>query len=218
METLELEKRSKEKKSSLKNNRASGLVPGVCYGANQETVSIYVNQSLLKKVEKVAGKTPIQCKGAVEGNVIIQDMQFNPLTGNIIHIDFHLVKDDEKTHTTTPIILKGVAPAIKKLGGVLTHIIHEVNIEALPKDIPHEIEVDISMLEEIPSHITIADITIPKGVTILNEKDEVVVSVVSQESIVVEDSVDTKIDMDSVEATSEKKPEDNKEETQKDES
>jgi len=92
-----------------------------------------------------------------------------------LHVDFYKVEMNKPIKATIPLVFEGISPAVKELGAMLVKILREVEIEALPKNLPHEIKIDISKLTQFGSHITVADINLPEGVKIMLKKEEVVV-------------------------------------------
>jgi large subunit ribosomal protein L25 len=111
-------------------------------------------------------------------NVLIHDVAKDPVNDKIIHVDFYEVRMDKAIRTEVPLVFEGEAPAVKNLEGVLVKNITEVEVEALPKDLPHEIKIDISSLETFDDHIRIKDLKLSEGVKILAELEETIVSVI----------------------------------------
>ncbi|OGG48122.1 hypothetical protein A2761_00615, partial [Candidatus Kaiserbacteria bacterium RIFCSPHIGHO2_01_FULL_51_33] len=109
-----------------------------------------------------------------EKEALIHDVDFEPITGEPRHADFYIIEKGRKVQVKVPLNFIGIAPAVKEMGGILVKVIHEVEVEAIPKDLPHEIEVNISKLENFESKIEVKDITVPTGVKILAKPDEVV--------------------------------------------
>jgi large subunit ribosomal protein L25 len=109
--------------------------------------------------------------------VVVHDLQYNPVTDEIIHADVLAVDMNKVIHTTIPITVTGVSPAVKDLGGILVHNRDAVEVECMPKDLVHEIVVDISVLLDLHSSITVADITPPPGITIKEAMDVNIITV-----------------------------------------
>ncbi len=114
---------------------------------------------------------------------MVHDIQFDPLTGKPIHIDFYQPSLEEETEVTVPIIFEGEAPAVKELGGTLVKNIGDVEVKALPQNLPHEIKLNIDSLKTFEDNIKISDLKIPPGVKILKDSEEIVVSVSPPEKI-----------------------------------
>lgn len=163
----------------VKNLRQEGFVPAELYGHEVENVHLTVSAKDLIKALKESGESSI-INLNISGDkrpVLTYNIQRHPVKENIIAVDFYQVRLDEKVETTVPIELVGESPAVKEKDGVLLQVIRELNIEALPTDIPRSINVDISSLIEIDQTIYIKDLNIGKGVKILAELEAVVVTV-----------------------------------------
>ena len=189
MQTLTATKRSKT--DSLTTMRSNGMVPAVVYGARVENTSIFVPSAAFEKVLKIAGESStIVLDLAGEGkdskvtkiDVLIHEVQVDPVKGFPIHVDFLAIDMNKPIEVKVPLEFTGIAPAEKNGLGVLVKVLHEVEIEALPKDLPHAISVDISSLETLENQIHVSDLVLPKGVTMKTGVDEVValVSIVKE--------------------------------------
>ncbi len=174
MQTLEITKRD----TSAKNDalRAQGKLPGVYYGRKEKSTPILVDEKKFTKMFKEAGEsTVIGLKDdAHTVDALIKDVQVDPITDRIIHVDFYALEKGKKVTVSVPFTYVGIAPAVKDLGGTLVKVMHEVEIEALPKDLIHSLEVDISSLVDFDAQIQIKDLKVPAGVEILAEENEVV--------------------------------------------
>ena len=156
--------------------RRRGLIPAVVYGEQVVAEPIAVSLVSFTKVLKEAGES-VMVTLNVEGaphNVLIHDIAYDPIRGLPIHADFHAVRMDKVLRVKVALVFTGSAPAIKDLGGVLVKVLHEVEVEALPQDLPHELTVDISLLVDFNSRIFVKNIVLPKGVSIPGAIDEVV--------------------------------------------
>ena len=162
--------------------RREGLIPAIIYGTGIEPIAIELNShEASKTLSLVSGSTLINLKiGDQNHTVILRDVQVDVIRRNIVHIDFLKVAMDTAITTEVPVRLVGEAPAVTELGGVLVTGLSEVEIEALPGDLPDRITVDIESLIEINSSIRVGDIFFGKGVTILTDPDEVLVRIVPQ--------------------------------------
>lgn len=174
---LKIEKR--DPKQNLDEIRKGDNIPAVFYGNGVESTSITLSESEFKSVWKKAGSSALITLTGVDGDkeVIIQDMDIDPVSSQVRHIDFYVVKRGQVMEVDVPLEFVGVSPAVKELGGILVKVMHELKIEVLPKDIPQHIEVDISSLKELDSQITIKDLKLPEGVKTLDEETEVVVAI-----------------------------------------
>lgn len=169
---------------NLKALREKGLIPAIVYGQGQDNIAIQLDYQKFKKVFEQAGestilKLKIQMPNAKEEikNVLIHDIAKDPVSDEFIHVDFYQVRMDKVITTEVPLVFDGEAPAVKNLEGVLIKNIIEVEVEALPKDLPHEIKVDISVLETFDDHIKINDLKLPQGVKVKIDSEEVIASV-----------------------------------------
>lgn len=157
--------------------RKSGLVPAVIYGRGIETKSLWVKDLELARLIKQSGESTmisLSIDGKDNRNVIIYDIQEDPLRGNYRHIDFFQVRMDEEIETEVELAYVGESPAVKELGGVLVKSINSVEVQCLPADLPSEIEVDISALKTFEDYIYIKDLKISPKVKIDLDPETVV--------------------------------------------
>ena len=168
--------------------RRNGFVPAVLYGRGQDPISLQVPQKDFRKTFQAAGESTLVYVN-VGGKVyptIIHDVARHPRSNDIIHADFYKVNLDEKIKTKVPIVFAGEAPAVKDLGGIFIRNLNELEVEALPADLPHEISIDISKLVNFGDQILTKDINAGKGVTIHGNMEEIVAIVkepISQEEL-----------------------------------
>lgn len=186
MLTLEYKKRQTAEK--LPKLRKEGLVPAVFYGPKEETTSISIKESDFKKVWKQAGESSVVVlKGeGEEHEALIHEVDVHPVSGIARHADFYVMEKGKKVQVGIPLEFEGVSPAVKDLGGLLVKVLHELEIEALPKDLPHDLKVDISTLATLDSQILAQDIKLPAGVTLVTGPEDVVAAI----SVAVEEPVD----------------------------
>lgn len=159
--------------------RKAGFIPAVIYGHGIKSEPIYVLVKDFGSIYKEAGESTLVGL-EIEGkkrNVLIHDVARNPLSDDIIHIDFYQVRMDEKIKAKVPLVFVGESDAVKSEGGVLVKNIQEIEVEALPQDLPHHIEIDISPLKTFEDHIYIKDLSVSEKVKIFAGNDEVVVLV-----------------------------------------
>ncbi|AKM84096.1 TPA: 50S ribosomal protein L25 [Candidatus Campbellbacteria bacterium] len=194
---LTLNVKTRDSKNKLNEIRNGGEIPAVFYGREVKSTSISVSASEFKSVWKKGGNSSIiNLKGLKdEREAVIHDMDIDPVSNQVRHIDFYIVKKGEKMETTVPLEFVGEAPAVKTLGGVLVKALRELNIEVLPKDLPQHIDVDISSLVDMDSQIAVKDLVLPTGVTVTDDAEEVVVLITHAE----EEKESEPVDISSIE-------------------
>lgn len=164
------------RKNSAESVRKQGKVPAVFYGPKAPTTSIEINEVDFIRVWKQAGESSIITlkSGDEDHDALIHDIDRDPVTGKIRHADFYVIEKGKKVKVGVPLEFVGVSAAVKDLNGSLIKVLHDLEIEALPKDLPHNIEVDISALVTFDDQIKAGDIKLPAGVVLAVEADEVV--------------------------------------------
>ena len=181
MNILTATKRSKTDKLSIV--RSNGMIPAVVYGAQVENTLISVLSTSFIKMLKIAGETStivLEIAGTSDKekitkvDVLIHEVQVDPVKGQPIHIDFLAVDMNKPVEVTIPLEFTGLAKAEKDGLGTLVKVLHEVDIEALPKDLPHNILVDVTGIATLDDVIHVKDIKLPKGVTLVTDGDDVV--------------------------------------------
>lgn len=164
-----------------KQVRKTGNIPAILYGYGISPQPVEVEKRAFEKAWKEAGESTLVSlqvgTNAAVQQVLIQEVVQDVLRGYPLHVDFYAVRMDKPIEARVPIKFVGEAEAVKALGGVLIKVLHELEIEALPKDLPHEIEVDISSLRTFEDKISVADIKLSQGVTMLAEQEAAVVLV-----------------------------------------
>ncbi len=156
--------------------RRSGLMPAVIYGRKEKSTPITVPLIDFQKVYEKAGEsTVITLKGlGEEKDVLIHDVAYDALSGLPLHADLYAIEKGQKVTVSVPLQFEGVSPAVKDLGGILVKVIHELEVEAEPKNLPHTIPVNIEKLGTLESQIHVSDIALPTGVTAEADPDDVV--------------------------------------------
>ena len=174
---LKIEKR--DPKQSLEELRKTDKVPAVFYGKGVESTPIILSYSEFKKVWKKAGSSALIVLEGVgeEKEAVIKDLDIHPVSSQVRHIDFYIIERGKLMEASVSLEFVGESPAVKNLGGILVKVLHELKIEVLPKDLPQQIEVDISQLDELNSQIAVKDLKLPEGVNPLDDPEEVVAAV-----------------------------------------
>lgn len=175
MTTLHADVRNPASKNA--DLRNSGQVPAVFYGFKRETTPIVVKKIDFTKIFKEVGETNTLTLETPSGSfdALVHDIQHDPVTNEPIHIDFLAVDMTKEIEVDVPLEFVGESAAAKG-GGVLVKSLHEVKVSALPKNVPHGISVDLSALATMDSVITLKDIALPAGVTLVDDAETVVAS------------------------------------------
>jgi large subunit ribosomal protein L25 len=177
---LAVEERPERGSRAARRLRREGFVPGVVYGgADADSTSFKVDARALRQV-LVDGSALIDLAvaGGKRRPVIVKDQQLHPVRGEVMHIDLLEVRLDEKIQAPVSVQLTGTeeAPGIKE-GGVIEHVTHQLNIEALPTDIPEAITIDVSGME-IAATMHLSEVSPPPGVTFLDDPEETIIATV----------------------------------------
>jgi len=170
----------KTRKGNAEELRAEGNVPGVIYGPDREPISVYVPYNDLDKLYQEAGESTlvdVTVEGEQEAKVLIQDVQYDPVKGRYIHVDFRQIDMNKPMYAATELKFIGESPAVKELGGTLVKPIEHLNIKCLPKDLVSEIEVDLSKLNNFEDVIHVKDLNLPAGITVEDNMDNVIAKV-----------------------------------------
>lgn len=159
--------------------REQDMIPAVYYGAGKDAVSIAVPAKEFTRVYKEAGEnTAVTLTiGGEKISTIIHDLQRDGITGDVLHVDFLIIDMKKEIEVAIPLEFTGTAEAEKSNVGTVVKVLHEVHVSALPNDLPHTIEIDITGLATLEDQIHVKDIKLPKGVTMVTDGDEVVASV-----------------------------------------
>lgn len=170
--TVDLQERTTLGKG-LNGLRAEGKVPAVIHDHGKPSIHVMGDFMQLNKVYSSAGKHhPVQLTvGKQQHLALIKDADFEPVKHRLRHVVFQAIKQDEKVEAEIPVLLVGDIPAEKISLMVITGL-DTIQVEALPKDLPDELQVDASVLAEVGDKITVADLKVPAGVTILTEPEQ----------------------------------------------
>lgn len=212
MISLASEARNKEEKVAAL--RKQGFIPGVLYGPKTKNQTVKVEDKQFQKAYNEAGESSLVNLKSQQGAspVLIRDIQKDPVKGTVIHVDFYQPPLDEEIQVYVPLVFEGEAPAVKDLGGTLLKSIQEVEVRALPQDLPHEIVVDVSKLATFDDHILVQDLVHEAKVHILREPDEVVAQAVEAEDVEAELEQPVEENVESVESAKPEKKEEEGEE------
>jgi len=180
--TIEVETREGVGKNMNRRLRAEGGVPGVLYGGGKDTVPINVNRkSLVESIKKGGGGNTIfllKLSGTAQSrHAMIRDLQVDPVTRHVMHVDFQRILMTEKIRVKVEVHPTGLAYGVKNDGAILDFPTREVEIESLPTDIPQFLELDVTELH-VNHHLEAKDLKLPNGVTLITEADKVLISCV----------------------------------------
>jgi len=162
--------------------RKGGEIPAVFYGAGKITTPITLSTIEFKKIWREAGESSAVKVGVAGGDIdaLIHEVQVDPVTDEPIHVDFLAIDMKKKIKVKVPLVFEGISNAVKSGIGNLVKVLHEVEIEALPADLPHNLFADISKLETLKDQVFISDIKLPSGVAVVNNLTDIVCSIVEQ--------------------------------------
>ena len=189
---LEAELRETGSKQARKLVRKNGKVPGVYYSKHDSPINLAVSEKAINPLVFTAETHLVSLKvDGKELDCVIKDIQFDPITDKVVHFDLIGLTSGETFQLEIPVQLNGTPVGIKE-GGIIQHLIHKLEIECLPKDIPQHIDIDISELK-IGDAIHVNDLNI-ENITILNPEDSVIISVthpkVEKEPVAEEETIE----------------------------
>ena len=175
---LALEVKPRGDKESPESLRDGGFIPAVLYGPKEAAASISIDARKLENIWHEAGETTvITLKGAgADKDTLIHDAQIHPVTGKLVHVDFYVLEKGKKIEIEVPLEFIGEAPA-EKLGHIVVKSLHEIEIEVAPAELPRSLDVDLSVLVDLESRITAADIKLPPSAMLITDPEEIVASV-----------------------------------------
>jgi len=175
---LALEKRITFGKK-LASARKGGKLPVVVYGSKHKSSSYFVDGKAFKKIWKDAGESTLVSltEGKKNYDVLIQDVSVHPISDEPLHVDFYAIDVNKPVEVKVALEFAGISPAVKNLSALLVKVMHEIEIKVLPKNLVHEISVDISKLENFGDKIHASDVVLPPSAELLTTPTEVVVMV-----------------------------------------
>jgi len=179
---LTLDAREAQGKAN-KRLRREGLVPGVVYGKGEDSTNVQVEAKTFETLYRAAGRTSVVKfrlpGGSRATSGFIKSVQRHPLTGRAIHVDYYLVNLKVEMEVDVPLVFTGEAPAVEATGGTLLHNLSSIHVKALPTDIPHEVEVNVSVLTSLDVAIHVRDLNLNRDlVQVLTDGDTLVSTVV----------------------------------------
>lgn len=181
---IELQIQARETKGQPDTLRDAGVLPGVIYGHKEAAQPIQMDRAVFEKLWKKAGETTIiKLMGVGESkDSLIHEVEVHPVTGVPHHVDFYVLEKGKKIQIGVPISFIGTTDA-EKVGGILVKVLHEIEIEVAPAELPQHLDVDVSGLHNIGDHIKVGDVKLPPSATLITDPEELVVSITEQKIV-----------------------------------
>jgi len=165
----------------VKSLRRQGILPAHLYGRDTDSQSLQASTHQIVTLLRTAGRNAIidlKINGEPAARpVMLRGVQRNPVTDELVHVDFFQISLTEKLRADVPLVLKGEAPAVHVFGGVLLQAFDHISIMALPADIPSQIDVDVSSLDALDSALFVRDLPLPPNIELLADPDQMVAKV-----------------------------------------
>jgi large subunit ribosomal protein L25 len=192
-------------------NQGADKISAVVYGPDVTNASIELDYAEFKKVLKQAGESSL-IELNVEGEkekrlVLVHEIQKDPVEDYFMHIDFLQPNLKEETEAEVPLVFEGESPAVKDLGGTLVKNMSEIEVSALPQDLPHEIKVSLESLKTFEDRILVKDLVLPNNVKATANPEEIVALVAAQENVEEELASEIKENVEDVEKVEKEKKE-----------
>lgn len=166
--------------------RRAGFMPAVVYGRKTASTPIAVNRKEFEKLFREAGESTVITLSGLEAGkqALIHDVALDPVSGEPLHADFYAIEKGQTVTVSVPLEFEGTSPAVKDLGGILTKVMHELELEVDATELPQHIAVDISNLKTLEDQIKVADLKLPPSAKLSVDADEVVAMIsVAQEEV-----------------------------------
>ena len=182
--TLSIETRERTGTTSAHSLRAQGKVPGVLYGHGTAPAHIAVDAHAFENLLHHGGRNALiqlTTNGKKGDTALLRDMQRDPVSRKVIHVDLQRVSADESVQTSLPVVTVGVAVGVKDFSGVMDVIVHELEIEGPANRIPEHIEIDVTSLG-LHQHVSAGDVQLPSGFKMITPADPIVVAIESSKT------------------------------------
>ena len=175
---MKLEAQKRDINQNLDTLRVDAKLPAVCYGPDVESTSIVLDYKTFMMLTREAGSSTIidLSIDGEEHEVLIKQIDRDPLSDAMIHVDFYAIKRGAEIEIAVPVHFIGESPAAKA-DAVINEIIHEINVRCRPRVLPSHIDIDLALLTEIGSTITVGDLQLAEGITILNAPEDAIAAV-----------------------------------------
>ena len=180
MKTLQLEAKKRTVAGrKVKNLRKDGVLPATVYGKTTDPLSVQINTEEFIHIFKQSGETGLigLMVDGVSHPVLVKNVQGDPVTGAPLHIEFHQVNLKEKIRAHVPVDIIGESQSVKEKTGTLLQLLSEIEVEALPTDLPEHIEIDVSGLANVNDHLLVKELTMPSNVTLITDPEIMVVKI-----------------------------------------
>lgn len=180
-------------KAQVGRRRLQGVIPAIVYRKGEKSTPLFMDSKAMDKALRTSAGENVIINLKIDGDekkkdrtCIIKEIQHNPLSGSVIHVDFNEISLTETIKVNVPFATKGEPVGVKQDGGVLEHLLWEIQVECLPTEIPQKLEVDVANLK-IGDALFVRDIVAPKGVKILNDPEVRIIAVEKPVEIKVEE-------------------------------
>lgn len=189
MDIQTIEVQTRDLKVKGKDLLLKNLLPAEFYGKGVKNISLQLAYGPFRRLYRTAGKNTVielSVDGKEKHNVLVHDIQRDPISDKLIHVDFINVRMDQVITAKIPLKFVGTAKAVKDFGGILTYNLDEITVKCLPKDLLQSIEVSVDPIVDIHSFVRVKDLNLPATVTVMNPPEEVVVTAVLPKEEVVD--------------------------------
>ncbi|MCD4684772.1 MAG: 50S ribosomal protein L25 [Anaerolineae bacterium] len=204
MVKLKTQKRTVDGKA-VRHLRREGIIPGVLYGPTIEAIPLQVEWTTLRPALREAGGSRLIALTIDDEahNALVRDVQRDPIRNEVLHIDFYRVRMDVAIRTEVPVVTVGDGVTIVELGGVVAQEMNSIMVECLPGDLPAQVEVDISVLEEVGDSINVSELPELEGVVYMMNEDDTVITSSYPRIIVEEEEEEEEVDESLIEDSAE---------------
>ncbi len=191
-----------------KGEKKEDCIPSILYGEGTENLILNVKEKDFQKAYQEVGESALVSLevGDKKFEVLIHQIQYDPLTDEVIHIDFFRPSSKKKVETDVPLTFIGEAPAVNNLGGILVRELYHIKVKALVKDLPREIEINLNSLETFDDKIIIKDLDVKEGVEVLHLPEDIIAHIQMPKEEVIEEEVKEEETEETEEATEPKQP------------
>ena len=200
-----MEVKPRDKSVKARDLLKQNFIPIEYYGKGIENQSFQVDYQAFRKAYQKSGANTIVDLSVGEGqeplSVLIHEVKYDPITDMVVHIDAINVVMGQEIHTKLPLEFVGTSPAVKDLSGTLMTHVNEIDVKCMPRDLIYSVQVDISSLADFHEYIRIKDLNLPSTITVLNELEDVVVTVVAPK--IEEEPVAEEVSAETVEGSAE---------------